>query len=492
LGAAEQLSTEALAAGERRLKLIKAGRDYARSHQREFPMAWYPWQRRAIAATADHSEVMVLAANQVGKTVTEGYIVGCWATGDYPADWEGVRFEYPTIGWVFGVDNTQLRDVFQKEILGTLQADDTFSGGWIHPDEVVGFNRSQTPGLVKDVMVKFRGSDQTTVISFKTYTQSKTGSGSLPMAGSRVDWIVVDEQPPDDIRGQLKARTINGRKGLGGVILYGMTPERGMTELVREFMENPAPHRALIGPVPWEDAPHITASRRDELLSAFPPHERDMRAKGIPLFGTGRIFTPDESTMIVKPFNLAERPWLKCIRAIDVGINPHPTAIAWMAYDPEEGVFYLVRVHRQAGQIPAVHAATANSLWANAPLVLPHDASATERGSGKTVKQFYQEAGITNAIDFKNPDGTNYVEPGIMAMQQAMELGLFRVFEGQCQAFIDEQRTYHRDDKGRIVKDNDDAIDAVRYAFQTVQQYGALAESREQEYAGSLSIDWGL
>lgn len=485
-------STDKLTDAAKRLELIQAGRDFARTHQREFPLDWYPWQRRAIELTAHKSEVMILAANQVGKTATEGYIVGCWATGDYPDWWDGVRFDYPTIGWVFGVDNTQLRDVFQKEILGVMRDDGTFTGGWIHPDEVVSFNRAQTPGLAKDVCVKFRGRDNTTQISFKTYTQSKTGSGSLPMAGSRVDWIVVDEQPPDDIRGQLKARTINGRKGQGGVILYGMTPERGMTDLVREFMEHPAEHRGLVGPVAWDEAPHITPERRKELLGSFPPHERDMRSKGIPLFGTGRIYTPDEDAILVDPFPLMERPWLKCIRAMDIGIHPHPTAIVWIAYDPEEGIYYLVRTHRQAGEVPAVHAATANGLWRHAPLVLPPDASATERGSGKTVKQFYQEAGINNLVDFENPDGSNYVEPGIMAIQQAMRVGQFRVFRDQNQAFIDELRTYHRDDKGRIVKERDDVLDAVRYGFQTVTRYGIEAEARHTGYTGSLSQDLGL
>ena len=68
-----------------------------------------------------------------------------------------------------------------------------------------------------------------------------------------------------------------------------------------------------------------------------------MRSLGIPLYGTGRIFRPDESLLVIDPFNLDEKPWLRVIKGLDVGIA-HPTAVAWLAYDPR-AEDHLSRAH---------------------------------------------------------------------------------------------------------------------------------------------------
>jgi hypothetical protein len=155
--------------------------------------------------------------------------------------------------------------------------------------------------------------------------------------------------------------------------------------------------------------------------------------------------------------------------------------------DPETQVTYLVRTYRQADANALVHASVANSMWPNAPLVVPPDIDNRESGSGKTIRSYYEAAGIKTCLDFANPDGSKYVEPGLFAAQR------FKVFSGQCPHFLEEARSYHRDDKGRLVKERDDVISAVRYGFQMIAQHGTpVGERRYATGTGGLYPELGL
>ena len=461
---------------------------YKAGHKREFAPAWYPWQQAMFGAGATHRERLVLAGNRSGKTSSAGFEIACHLTGCYPDDWSGERINHPILCWAFGVDSSQVRDVLQKELMGKSR-DDGYSGGWIHPDEIVpgSIERSQIPGAVRELRVKHVSGGEST-LSFKSYTQIATGQSSLPIAGSSVDLAWVDEQPPDELIGQLITRLMTGRRGKGGLVLYSMTPELGKTDLVAQFMDNPAAHQCLIGPVSWDECPHLTPEIREQTLSSFPVHEREMRSLGIPLYGTGRIFRPDETKLVIDPFDLNTKPWLRVIKGLDVGIA-HPTAVAWLAYDPEQRITYLVRTYRASDEKAAVHGAAVNAMWPNAPTAYPPDADTREKGSGQSLLPLY---GINHPRLFENPDGSRSREAGIMAMQEAMAMDTFKVFRGQCEEFLQEIRGYHRDAKGNIVDVHDDVISAVRYAFQMVGRYGVTLNERNQAYTGGLYPDLGL
>lgn len=472
----------ALSRARQRVELRIAAIQYRETHRREFAPAWYPWQMRMFSAGAEHRERMVLAGNRSGKTASAGFEVACHLTGDYPDWWQGARINHPILCWAFGVDSTQARDVIQRELLGRAVAE-SYEGGWLHPAELVpdSAERSQLPGAVREIKIRHAAGGYST-LAIKSYTQLSTGQSSLPIAGSSVDLAWVDEQPPDELVGQLLTRLMTGRRGAGGLLLYSMTPELGKTELVAKFMDAPEPHQCLIGPVSWDECAHLTPEIKQQTLASYPEHERDMRSKGVPLYGSGRIFRADESLMLVDPFDLNATPWLRVMKGLDVGIA-HPTAIAWLAYDPEQSITYLVRTYRASNEKAAVHGAVVNSMWPNAPTAYPPDADTREKGSGESLLPMY---GINHPRLFANPDGSRSREAGIMAMQESMAQGNFKVFRGQCDHFMEELRSYHRDDKGNIVDVHDDAISAVRYAFQMVGRYGVPLSERNTQFTGGV------
>ena len=63
----------------------------------------------------------------------------------------------------------------------------------------------------------------------------------------------------------------------------------------------------------------------------------------------------------------------------------------------------------------------------------------------------------------------NAVEAGIYEMWMRMSTGRLKVFRS-CQSFIAERRVYRRDEKGKIVKKKDHAMDAGRYGVMTKGQ----------------------
>ena len=88
---------------------------------------------------------------------------------------------------------------------------------------------------------------------------------------------------------------------------------------------------------------------------------------------------------------------------------------------------------------------------------------------------------------FTNYDGSNFVEPGIMEILERMRTGRFKVFADQ-KDFFDEFRRYHRK-QGKIVKDHDDLLDAVRYAALSVQRFGVTkAELKMPEVYGRHGV----
>jgi Terminase large subunit, T4likevirus-type, N-terminal len=78
----------------------------------------YPKQSEFHAAGQLHRERLLMADNQLGKTLAGGFEVAIHATGRYPDWWRGRRFNRPTIGWACGITGEVVRDTVQKVLVG--------------------------------------------------------------------------------------------------------------------------------------------------------------------------------------------------------------------------------------------------------------------------------------------------------------------------------------------------------------------------------------
>src|SRR5882672_9016613 len=84
----------------------------------------YPKQAEFHAAGASFRERLLMAANQVGKTLGAGAEVAIHATGRYPDWWVGKVFDKPGSMWVSGVTGESTRDNPQRILYGSLRSEE--------------------------------------------------------------------------------------------------------------------------------------------------------------------------------------------------------------------------------------------------------------------------------------------------------------------------------------------------------------------------------
>lgn len=416
----------------------------------------YPWQSRFIAETASHRACLLMAANRVGKTYTGCLIDAAHATGNYPDDWEGHKFEHAPLIWILGYSGEKIRDLLQAPLVGSY-GNGVIEGGLIHKDLIIDvIPMMGTPRAVREVKVKHK-SGGITRIQFWSYTQ-----GQHALMGDSVDWYHIDEEPQDgQIYPQVLTRTATGDKGKGGRGILTFTPENGRTELVISFMDKPGASQYMQRAT-WDDAKHLTEETKESLLSMYPPWQRDMRTRGLPLLGTGLIFDLDMEQCKVKRFQCPDH-WL-VINGMDFGWD-HPQAHIQLWIDPDEWVIYVAHAMKDSKRQPYEIWEIVKPWADGVPSAWPADGFQTEKGTGKTQKSYYEEAGWEMLYSHATwPDGGVSVEQSIIEIYKLIQMGKFKIMDHLSELF-DEFMQFHRDESGKIVKVKDDLISAIRYAY---------------------------
>jgi phage terminase large subunit-like protein len=423
---------------------------------RSFYETLYPWQRDFVRRTAAKHQVCLIAANRIGKTYTGTFVDAIHALGDYPDDWEGHKFTAAPLIWVLGYSGEKIRDLLQMPIVGAV-SNGQCDGGLVPVDRILDvIPANGTPRLAKEVQVR-HSSGGISRIQFWSYSQ-----GQHALMGDSVDWFHIDEEPKDQtIYPQVITRTATGDGGNGGRGILTFTPENGRTDLVIQFMDTPGDAQTYIN-AGWDDAPHLSEDVKRFLLDSFPAHQREMRTKGTPMLGHGRIFDFSEDYVSCDAFDIPDHWHL--INGMDFGWD-HPQAHVQLAIDRDSGDFYVTHAWAKANTLPEV-AWGAVKQWADGiPTAWPHDGLQTEKGSGREQRAYYKESGWKMIQDHATwPDGSNGVEAGLFEIRALMAKGKFKVFRG-LRDWFSEFNQYHRDDRGNIVKIRDDLMSATRYAY---------------------------
>ena len=210
-----------------------------------------------------------------------------------------------------------------------------------------------------------------------------------------------------------------------------------------------------------EDAEHYTPEKRAEIIASYPAHEREARAKGIPVLGSGRVFPITEESIKIAAFALPKH-W-PLINGLDFGWD-HPFAATCMAWDRDADCVYVTQTYRQRETTPVLHAAAIKPWGSLIPCAWPHDGLQHDKGSGEALAGQYRAQGLNMLMERATfMDGGNGVEAGIMEMLDRMQTGRLKVF-AHLEDWFDEFRMYHRKD-GLIVKLSDDLMLATRYAM---------------------------
>jgi hypothetical protein len=216
----------------------------------------------------------------------------------------------------------------------------------------------------------------------------------------------------------------------------------------------------------WDDVPHITDHDKAEMLEAYPAHQRDARAKGIPMLGAGAIYPIDEKIFTVEPFKIPD--WWPRAYGFDVGWKR--TAAIWGAHDRETDTVYLYAEYYQGQRPPQLHADAIKGGGALPGAIDPASAGASQK-DGTTLLDEYRQLGL------ELYPADNAVEAGIMAITRRLESGRLKVF-ATLRNWFAEFRLYRRvesqTERGlhvHIVKENDHLMDASRYLLMTGMRY---------------------
>ena len=411
----------------------------------------YPKHWEFFTAGADHRFRLFTAGNRVGKSLAAGCELVMHLTGDYHPDWKGRRFDGPVNVWVVGRSAELVRQTLQPLLLGEVGA---FGTGLIPEDRLdiasmTDAKKASTP--ISQFRVLHNNSGYSTV-AFKSGEQ-----GREAFQAAALDIVWLDEEIPFDVYNECLVRLMTRN----GIAMYSFTPLKGITETTKSFMidgdfrEGSLSGSRYVVRCSMYDVPHIPKETIADLIATTPPFLRDARIHGIPALSAGAIYPVPESDFVVDPFPIPKH--FPRLYGMDVGGK---TASIWLAQNPDTKVWYAYDEYYKEREEPSIHTAGIKLRGNWIPGAIDPAARGRSQVDGRQLMQMYKDLGldIHPAI--------NAVEAGLYAVWEALSTGQLKVFSS-LKGLREEIRTYRRDQKGNVVKENDHRSDCLRYAFMT-------------------------
>lgn len=413
-----------------------------------------------------------MAGNQLGKTWGGGAETAMHLTGLYPDWWDGRRYTKAIRAWAAGETNTTTRDKVQLILLGPKR---DYGSGWIPKDTLVGEPASarSIAGAV-DYFEVAHISGGISWCKLKSYEQT-----AETFESDSIDFLWLDEEPPVDHHTAALARTTQ----TDGSMIITFTPLLGQSEVVDLYYPRPTTTQRCYIMMEVSDCVkskggHIEDHRVAEIVAKYPAHQREARARGIPMLGSGKVYQIEEALIEEDPVEVSDY-WPR-LAGLDLGGGEHPTAVVWLAWDKDADVIHLYDAYRTTDAMISTHASAIKTRGSWIPVAYPHDAHIQDRGTGEEYANLYRLEGVTMLWDHATHETTEgfAVEPGITSLENRMRRGGFKVARHLLQ-WWEEYRTYHRE-KGLIVKRRDDLMDATRYAHMMRRH----AKMRPREFSG--------
>lgn len=423
----------------------------------------YGKQKQFHELGATHRERLFMAGNQLGKTYAGAAEIAMHLTGRYPSWWTGYRFYRPT-RWIVGSESAELtRKGVQRLLLGPPEKREEWGTGAIPKADLK--NWSMKPG-VPDAVASVTVSNVyggESVVQFNSYDQGRT-----KWQADTLDGVWMDEEPPMDVFTEALTRT----NATGGPLYITFTPLLGMSQVVKRFLKDKLAGTVVIN-MTIEDVEHYSPEKRAEIINSYPEHEREARARGIPMMGSGMVFPVAESMLSCEPLPIPAH-WAR-INAIDFGWD-HPAAFVCLAHDRDTDTVYIYDAWRMRQKSAGEQAMTIiGKGYREIPWAWPHDGLQHDKGAGQQLVKQYKDFGVamlSERAQFESaPNGKaggNSVEAGISMMLERMQTRRLRVFSTLTEWF-EEFRQYHRKD-GVIVKEDDDLMSATRYALMMLRK----------------------
>lgn len=212
----------------------------------------------------------------------------------------------------------------------------------------------------------------------------------------------------------------------------------------------------------WDDVPHLTDAMIQTMSEGMMPHLKEARMKGIPNIGSGAIYPVDEQDIIFDPREIEIDPAWRKAYGLDVGWKRN--AAVWGAHDTDSDIIYLHDEYYRGHAEPVVHASAIKARGKWIPGIIDSAAHGSNQENGRKLFDLYTKEGLTLH------NANKAVDAGLLNVFQRLSTGRLRVSKNMAN-WLSEFRIYRRNDKGRIVKENDHLMDATRYLVMGVDLF---------------------
>jgi len=217
--------------------------------------------------------------------------------------------------------------------------------------------------------------------------------------------------------------------------------------------------------IAMDDAPWLDDAAINEVLASTPIHLRATVRNGTPSLGSGAVYPIPLEDIVLKQSDVAKLrplpPHWKYLYGMDVGWNK--TAVVFLAKDPDTDTIYVTDEHYQGQQQPEVHAARIHQKggdWMHG--VIDPASRGRSQDDGTQLIRIYRALGLKVRL------ADNAVESGIYNVWSRLSAGTLKFFPN-TPGLQNEYLLYRRDDNGKVVKQNDHALDALRYGINTFE-----------------------
>ena len=145
-------------------------------------------------------------------------------TGLYPPWWEGKRFDHAVNVIAASGTGKETRDRIQVPLFGVFKELGT---GLVPGHLISSWTSKQGTGEAFDTVYVTHSTGRLSRLLLKSFDQK-----SKAFAGTTEHVVLLDEEPPHDVRTESAIRTMTS----GGVVIITMTPDVGRTPMIDEFL----------------------------------------------------------------------------------------------------------------------------------------------------------------------------------------------------------------------------------------------------------------
>ena len=298
-------------------------------------------------------------------------------------------------------------------------------------------------------------------------------SGRQSFQGGSISLCWIDEEPNDEgIFDEVLLRTVD----LKGKVIITATPLKGLSWMFERFIENPADGFEVVK-ISGLDNPYISSYKLRRSVSHLTVQQQNARLFGEFTSQSGLVYPSfDKSTHVIVPQEIPNH-WRRYV-SIDFG-SSHPFCALWIAEAPS-GYFHAdttLIVYREL-------------YWTN------HTTIESGREINR-INKLHEEDILWYVADPESKDGRLTlgrecnirtlpapkhlgVNEGINMVREYLQIneeGKTRLlFFNTCKNLLREFRLYkwdHKSKKDVVKKDNDHAMDSLRYFVMQFMRYNA-------------------